>query len=141
MDSVLVERIRALGARATPVRVAVLRILGSSERALSHHDLEMALADSNIDRVTLYRVLDWLVKSRLAHRVTDAQRIFRFSLADTYAPQHDKHAHFQCIACGKVFCLDTVRIKPPPLPKGYLSSSVELYVTGLCAGCNSSAPA
>ncbi len=136
MNSDPAKRIRALGARVTPARLAVLRLLENAERALSHHDVEAALTDSDIDRVTLYRVLDWLVESGLAHRVTDAQRIFRFSLAAADAPAHDHHAHFRCEDCGKVFCLGDVQVTPPALPQGFSGKSVELSVTGQCAQCD-----
>ncbi|MEC5384990.1 transcriptional repressor [Uliginosibacterium sp. H3] len=129
------DRIRALGARATPARVAVMRLLDAAERALTHHDIELALEGSGFDRVTLYRVLDWMVESGIAHRVTDAQRVFRFSKAATDAPAHDRHAHFRCEDCGKVFCLDDVPVTRPALPKGFSSSAVELSITGHCGHC------
>lgn len=128
-------RIRALGARATPARIAVLRLLEGAERALSHHDVEEALRDTGIDRVTLYRVLDWMVASGLAHRVTDVDRVFRFSLASAGAAAHGEHAHFRCDACGKVFCLEDIPATPPALPPGFAPHAVELCITGQCARC------
>ncbi|GAA5164296.1 Fur family transcriptional regulator [Viridibacterium curvum] len=137
------DRIRATGARATPARLAVLRLLESADRALSHHDVETALDGTGIDRVTLYRVLDWMVEAGLAHRVTDAQRVFRFSIANAASPTHSAHAHFRCDACGKVFCLDDIPATPPALPRGFASRAVELCVTGHCDRCKQedSAPA
>lgn len=135
MSSNHAERIRATGARATPARLAVLRLLEGADRALSHHDVEVALGGTGIDRVTLYRVLDWMVGSGLAHRVTDAERVFRFSLAESTSPTHAAHAHFRCEACGKVFCLDDVPATPPALPKGFASRAVELCITGRCDRC------
>lgn len=130
--------IRSLGARATPARVAVMRLLDTADRALSHHDIELELEASGFDRVTLYRVLDWMVESGLAHRVTDAQRVFRFSRAAANAPAHESHAHFRCEDCGKVFCLDDVPVTRPTLPKGFSSSAVELSITGHCGHCGKS---
>lgn len=128
-------RIRALGARATPARVAVLRLLEGAERALSHHDFEAALADAGFDRVTLYRVLEWLVEAGLAHRTIDAQRVFRFSIAEGDAPSHAAHAHFRCETCGRVYCLADVRISSPTLPAGFAARTLEFCITGLCASC------
>lgn len=129
------SRIRAQGARATPARQAVLRVLESAEHALSHHDIESALADSGFDRVTLYRVLDWLVESGLAHRVTDAQRRFRFSIATTAEPLHADHAHFRCEHCQRVFCLENVAVTQPTLPKGFTQRTTEFCISGQCAQC------
>lgn len=129
-------RIRACGARATPARLAVLALLEAAERALSHHDVESQLAASGFDRVTLYRVLDWLVEAGFAHRLTDPQRVFRFSPAKAAASAHAEHAHFRCQACDKVFCLEDVPLAAPALPKGFASHNVELSVTGHCARCD-----
>jgi Fur family ferric uptake transcriptional regulator len=130
-----VSRIHALNARVTPARVAVLSLLEHAERALSHREIEEALS-TGFDRVTLYRVLDWLVESGLGHRVTDTDRVFRFSLASPGNAAHTKHAHFRCEACGKVFCLDDVPIPSAALPAGFSGKAVEYCITGQCARCD-----
>ncbi|WP_018605389.1 Fur family transcriptional regulator [Uliginosibacterium gangwonense] len=136
--SSLAERIRALGARVTPARIAVLRELQLAERALSHHDVEHALAAEGFDRVTLYRVLDWLVEMGLAHKNIDADRVSRFSLASVQTQAHRDHAHFRCEGCGKVFCLEDIPIQPPPLPLGFSGKTVDFCITGQCARCDDS---
>lgn len=130
-----VSRIHALNARVTPARVAVLSLLERAERALSHREIEEALS-TGFDRVTLYRVLDWLVESGLGHRVTDAERVFRFSLASSDSVTHGMHAHFRCEACGKVFCLDDVPVPSAVLPAGFSGKIVEYCITGQCAQCD-----
>jgi len=56
-QALLAER----GARATRARIDVLSALLAADEALSHHDVERRLARGHdIDRVTLYRVLEWL---------------------------------------------------------------------------------
>ena len=54
------EQIRRTGARATPARIRVLQLLRDAPAALTHNEIESALGALAIDRVTLYRVLDWL---------------------------------------------------------------------------------
>jgi Fur family ferric uptake transcriptional regulator len=125
--------IRRTGARATPARVRVLRLLHAAPTALTHHEIEQALGDSALDRVTLYRVLDWLVESGLAHRNTDTQRVFRFSAAAI--GEHAAHTHFRCEDCGRVFCLDAAPPTPPNLPEGFSLSRIELDLRGRCAEC------
>jgi len=115
----------------------VLRLLDEAERALSHREIEDALG-TGFDRVTLYRVLDWLVESGLAHRVIDAGRVFRFSLASPANATHTAHAHFRCEACGKVFCLDEIPVPTPALPAGFSGKAVEYCITGQCARCDQS---
>jgi Fur family ferric uptake transcriptional regulator len=129
------DRIHALGARVTPARVAVLRLLGTAQQALSHREVEDAL-QAGFDRVTLYRVLDWLVESGLAHRVADSERVFRFSLAAESEQPHQSHAHFRCEACGKVFCLEDIPMPRPNLPSGFSGKTVDYCITGQCARCD-----
>lgn len=70
--------IRRTGARATPARVRVLRLLRSAPTALTHHEIEQALGDLALDRVTLYRVLDWLVASGCAPECRYAANVSLF---------------------------------------------------------------
>jgi Fur family ferric uptake transcriptional regulator len=129
----LAAQIRGTGARATPARIRVLQILRSAPAALTHHDIERALGALALDRVTLYRVLDWLVETGLAHKSTDARGVFRFSVAA--AGEHQTHAHFRCDFCGRVFCLDAPPPTPPRLPDGFSLSRMDLDLRGCCAGC------
>ena len=63
------ERIQGTGARMTAPRVQVLAAMLAAKRVLSHHDIESMFGAARLDRVTLYRVLDWLVEQGLAHRI------------------------------------------------------------------------
>jgi Fur family ferric uptake transcriptional regulator len=125
--------LRATGERVTPARVRVYAALLDSAQALSHHELESALgAGPPVDRVTLYRVLDWLVDQRLARRIAGIDRVWRFSVArDSRARQ----AHFECNRCGKVVSLSEALTGRVPLPRGFRSEAVELTVKGRCAEC------
>ena len=131
-DSVA-EQIRRCGARATPARIRVLQLLRATPGALSHHEIEQALGESALDRVTLYRVLDWLVENGLAHKSADAQRVFRFSVAAE--SEHAKHVHFRCDSCGRVFCLDQAPPSPPTMPDGFSLSRADFDLRGCCANC------
>lgn len=133
----LAERIRAVGARATPARIRVLELLSAAPLPLSHHDVESALGAGSLDRVTLYRVLDWLVESGLAVKGADERSVWRFSLAG--GGSHGSHAHFHCEGCGRVFCLDMPAPSPPPLPGGFTLRRAALDLSGRCAQCNGAA--
>ena len=131
-DSIAAQ-IRRCGARATPARIRVLQLLRSTPRALSHNQIEQALGESALDRVTLYRVLDWLVESGLAHKNADANRVFRFSA--TAESEHTQHVHFRCDSCGKVFCLDQPPPAPPAMPDGFSLLRADFDLHGCCANC------
>ncbi|OGA53203.1 MAG: hypothetical protein A3G24_25645 [Betaproteobacteria bacterium RIFCSPLOWO2_12_FULL_62_13] len=129
------EMVRSTDARVTRPRVGVLAALLAARRALTHHEVERQVNRAlRIDRVTIYRVLEWLTARGLAHRVPGDDRVWRFNAAEQKHAQH--HAHFKCNHCGEVICLDKlVAPRGIPLPSGYRSQEIELTVRGLCAGC------
>jgi Fur family ferric uptake transcriptional regulator len=129
--------IRGIGARLTGPRLRVLSELLEAGEALTHLDLQRRVERhaEPIDRVTLYRVLDWLADSGLAHRVAGPDRVFRFSVHSTAFP----HGHFRCISCGRMYCMkgaeDLERKVRGMLPEGFTGERVEVTVSGLCARC------
>ena len=133
--------IRATGERLTLPRVAVLACLLASERATSHLDVAGMLVDHHaVDRVTVYRVLEWLVNQGISHRIAGDDRVWRFMInpqqnsAKSVAHRH--HAHFTCETCGQTFCLDkTIPKVDVKLPKGFRPSEMDLLVRGRCASC------
>ncbi|WP_366964027.1 transcriptional repressor [Accumulibacter sp.] len=126
------DLLRATGVRVTPGRVRVLEALQAAIQPMSHADIESLLPD--VDRVTLYRVLDSLVACGLALKAVDTRGVFRFSASGPYR-QHDGHVHFRCTSCGGVSCLKAPPPPPPKLPHGFRLEAVELDVRGTCAQC------
>ena len=136
------QQIRATGQRLTQPRIAVLAALLASDHASSHQDVATALASNHdIDRVTVYRVLDWLVEVGIAHRIAGDDRVWRFMLnhVDPKAAAADthQHAHFTCNQCGQTFCLNDM---PGPfnfqLPTGFRPTEVDLKFRGACSHCS-----
>src|SRR5215468_11978269 len=124
------------GARQTRARREVLSALLSAGEALSHHEVEKRLKRGHdVDRVTLYRVLEWLTAKGLAHKLAGDDRVWRYSAAGHAHVQGRSHAHFECSSCGKVICLDEARLPTIPLPAGYRRRAVEITVKGRCDGC------
>lgn len=132
-----VTLLNGLGERATPARITVLDRLLASQSALSHADLAAAAqADGmELDRVTLYRVLDWLVDKGLAHKVLGEDRAWRFNAVATPAAPHE-HAHFHCDRCGRLYCLDQLQpLFAFSLPPGFVCRHAELTLHGVCPDC------
>ena len=127
--------IRATGARVTRPRVEVLAALLAAERALTHSEVEARLNRAlGIDRVTVYRVLDWLGQYGLAHKIAGDDRISRYNAAEQ--SHSGSHAHFQCGRCGTVICLDKAETDfDVRIPRGFISHEVVLTVKGYCATC------
>ncbi len=121
--------------RVTPARVGVLSILLNANAALSHQEIEQTALQQGliVDRVTLYRALDWLVEQGLAHKISGADRTWRYN-AQAGVPH--QHAHFHCKDCAQVFCLES--LQPTllfALPNGYQIDEVELNLQGRCPTC------
>lgn len=128
-----VRLIQAGGASATAARVQVLRLLLAAHTTASHQTLMQAAMDEArpLDKVTLYRVLDWLVARGLAHSVTGQDRVRRFGVAHV----HHGHAHFECDACGRLFCLADCPSTQPRTPPGFEARHIDVTVHGRCAEC------
>ena len=127
--------VRATGARITRPRVEILAVLLASDRALSHHQVEKHVNRAlGIDRVTVYRVLDWLSTRGLAHKIAGEDRLWRYNAAEHAHSQ--SHAHFQCERCGTVICLDEphreLRVR---VPRDFVSHEIALTIKGYCASC------
>lgn len=128
--------IAARGARATRTRVQTLGTLLAAHEALTHHEIERRVARSHdVDRVTLYRVLEWLVGQGLAHKIAGEDRVWRYSAAGHAQGPSATHAHFECSDCGRVVCLDDASMPAVSLPRGYRRHEVEVTVRGSCDDC------
>lgn len=124
--------ISAAGGRVTRPRVVALMALVEAGRTVSHADLHRRLPE--VDRVTLYRTLEWLVEQHLAHRVADADGVRRYG--PSLPRDEHRHPHFHCKRCGLTTCLEQVHNPPIKLPGGFESGDVEILVKGLCKTCS-----
>jgi len=121
--------------RNTPSKKAILEILQSADSALSQDRIE-AEVKGDMDRVTIYRVLNRFCEDGIAHKILADDGKYYFALCKngcTEAKHNHNHFHFRCVICDKVECLDErVAVK---LPEGYSMEDVSGWVTGHCASC------
>ncbi len=128
--------LRDSGGRPTPARAAVLGTLLAASLPLSHREIEDRLHAQGVamDRVTVYRALDWLLAHGLAHKLAGEDRTWRFTGAQV---AHGSHPHFECRACGRLSCLEQVRAPSVErVPRGYRVEHAELRLRGLCPACS-----
>lgn len=134
--------LKSIQERPTAARVAVLDILLATPIAITHLEIAAAAQESGLilDRVTLYRVLDWLVEKDLAHKIAGEDRAWRFNAMTAGPSGHGaahEHAHFQCSRCGRLYCLDELHpVFAFTLPAGFRCDHAELTLKGLCPGCD-----
>ena len=127
------ELIQAQAQTPTSARVLVLDTLLSASLPLSHPEIQKQITEP-IDRVTIYRVLDWLSTQGFVHSVISPDKTRRFK-ANTHHTQH-QHAHFECTVCGQVYCLDKVDDAITlSLPDRFIAKNIHLSINGICANC------
>jgi Fur family ferric uptake transcriptional regulator len=127
--------IRATGDRVTSARVQILAVLLDAGSAMTHNEIETRLGKRvSVDRVTVYRVLDWLTHVGLAHRITESDRIWRFIARP--GGRSASGAHFTCTCCSHtIFLPGRLSGRSPRLPPGYRAQQRELSIRGLCREC------
>jgi Fur family ferric uptake transcriptional regulator len=137
MDDELRERIRGAGLRATPARVAVLRMLSGRGTPPSHPEVFAELQSQGWDRATLYRNLVDLTEGGLLRRVDLGDHVWRYELAQDHPEEGSEHPHFLCTSCGDVACLDAVEVKLPTagVPGAVRAGRVQIQFRGLCDRC------
>jgi Fur family ferric uptake transcriptional regulator len=132
-------RIRAFGLRCTAARLAVLAELQRATSPLSHADIARALAPLNLDRASVYRILMELSEAGLVSRLDLGDHVWCFELRENGPGKASEHAHFLCMECGAVLCLDGVEIKVGTSSRNRRSTFgnvTEVLLKGRCARCS-----
>jgi len=131
------ELLRHHDLRVTALRLDMLALLRSTDRAITHSELESKLTVA-ADRVSIFRSLNAFEEAGLVHRVLDSKGTSCFApCGDTCGHGHhkDAHAHFRCNACGSVFCLESVELPSVKLPRGFALEKSSLDLVGTCKTC------
>jgi Fur family transcriptional regulator, ferric uptake regulator len=130
-------KVRENGLRATPSRIAVLRLLRASAQPLSHGEVADRLGSELSDRATIYRNLIDLVEAGLVRRSDLGDHVWRF---EAVAAGHgaEIHPHFVCTSCGAIECLPDVELalRKSRTPRALRARQVEVQVRGVCDACS-----
>jgi Fur family ferric uptake transcriptional regulator len=120
--------------RKTKSVKAILNVFEEKESAVSSISL-IKRFENEMNKTTVYRILDRLVDEGLLHTFKGNDGISLFAKADQHsAPQQsDLHPHFQCEKCGETKCVP-LEIEVPKLPNFHINSA-ELLLTGICENC------
>jgi len=123
--------------RNTPAKSTILTLLKDAGTALSQDMIEDKVK-GEMDRVTIYRVLNSFCEDGITHRILADNGKYYFALClncgeDKHEHNHD-HFHFRCTKCEKVECLgEEVTLT---LPQGYVKQTISSWVTGYCNNCS-----
>jgi Fur family ferric uptake transcriptional regulator len=121
----------------TRQRVRVLEEIALDTVAISQPELEKKLG-KEIDRVTLYRILNTYEDKGILHRIMDINGTANYAICSSSCSEehhHDEHVHFNCTRCAKIYCLD-VTVPQTKMPKGFTASAANTTVYGICEKCN-----
>lgn len=131
-DKILVEK----GVRITAMRLLVLEALLKQEGAVGLNELEQLLPRS--DRITIYRTLRTFSQSGIIHPIENGSAEVKYALCKTFctAYEHlDRHPHFHCRECNRIFCLESIQIPMLQFPVGYQAEEITMTVKGICLNC------
>ena len=133
---ILRTAVRNAGLRATPSRIAVLRLLRAAGSPVSHSEVVAELASQAWDPATIYRNLTDLSDVGLARRTDVGDHVWRYE-AITGGHQASAHPHFVCTECGSVECLPELEyvVTRARTPRAVRLKRVEVQLRGPCDAC------
>lgn len=125
------------GRRPTPLRLLVLELLGKGSQTWSVPGLLAVIRTRRpAHKVTVYRILEDLVRLGLVRRLPVAGGAAHYELA---CEHHPPHPHFHCRDCGEVQCLEPVPLekiwRELKGPLGNQAERLEIQVAGVCHKC------
>lgn len=131
------SRLLRAGLEATDHRVRVLMTVGNTSHPSSAQEiLDTVRRVSDINRVTVYRILDLLVEHEVLNRLGLGEKSQRFCLRG--ADHAEEHVHFHCTRCDRYLCLDAPN---PPLDAKALTgmdldiNHIDIRLEGICPAC------
>ena len=120
----------------TKSRKKVLRCFLKESKPLNLSQIRLLVGD--MDRVTLFRVLNIFEMKNIIHRIRleNENTLFALCKDECAGDKHvHNHIHFQCEICLDVSCLSIDNFPVLKLPN-YTFNNIDINVTGLCVNCN-----
>ena len=121
--------------RKTKSLKSIVDAFNNSESAISAPEL-ITKFKRRMDKTTVYRILERLIKSDVLHSFTDNNGVKRYVKSkknNLSEPKTNEHPHFLCLECGISSCL-TVKIEIPKIADYKIQSSEHLLI-GQCKTC------
>ena len=132
----LQKAIREAGLRATPARIATLKLLHEATAPLTHAEVSHELLDLGVDKATVFRNLNDMASAGLLRRTELGDRVWRFELVSEGDDHDSAHPHFVCVDCGTVSCMDEVKLTAGSMRLSQEFGQVtEILLRGHCNDC------
>ena len=128
--------IREAGLRATPARIATLKLLHGATSPLTHAEVAEELQDLGVDKATVFRNLNDMSTAGLLRRTELGDRVWRFELVAEDEGHGAAHPHFVCVDCGTVSCMDEIKLTAGSVRLSQQFGEVtEILLRGRCNDC------
>lgn len=128
------KKLRALGLRVTPQRLAILDIIGGDRTHPSVEKIYKKILRKypKMSMATVYNTLSKLVEGREIQELDIDPKKRRFD------PCTSLHHHFYCKTCGKVYDLDYDTSFVPNIKRigGHQIEATQLNFKGKCKACS-----
>lgn len=127
--------IREAGLRATPARIATLKLLHEATSPMTHAEVSRELHELGVDKATVFRNLNDMATAGLLRRTELGDRVWRFELGGD--DEHGSaHPHFVCVDCGTVSCMDEIKLTAGSVRLSQEFGEVtEILLRGHCNDC------
>ncbi len=128
--------IREVGLRATPARIATLKLLHAATSPLTHAEVSEELQDLGVDKATVFRNLNDMASAGLLRRTELGDRVWRFELVADDDGHGVAHPHFVCVDCGSVSCMEEIKLTAGSMRLSQEFGEVtEILLRGHCNDC------
>jgi Fur family ferric uptake transcriptional regulator len=132
------ELLRLRGLDPTPHRLRIMEVIGNNASPIGAQEIfRMVGKIVNINRVTVYRILELLVENHLVERLSGRGRSLLYGMAP--CEHHPAHPHFHCRNCGAMLCLQplnlNVDMKEVQCSFPGEIREVEIRIHGVCQNC------
>ena len=130
------QDIRDAGLRATPARIATLKLIQGASSPLTHAEVSEELQDLGVDKATVFRNLNDMASAGLLRRTELGDRVWRFELIADEDGHGSAHPHFVCVDCGTVSCMDEIKLTAGSMRLSQEYGEVtEILLRGHCNDC------
>jgi Fur family ferric uptake transcriptional regulator len=133
------HRLQKTGLDPTEHRLRILLAVANTPHPSSALEiLETVRSDRDINRVTVYRILDLLVEHLILNRLGLGEKSQRFCLR---TEPDDAHPHFHCARCDRFLCLESHLLDLDHQALDSLALDihhVDIRLEGICPACRKS---
>jgi Fur family transcriptional regulator, ferric uptake regulator len=132
------ESLQKGGIELTAHRKRVFDVITASTKALTPKVILTKIRRNHpMDKVTLYRILDFFASKKVVRRIASQQgHVYYEIVCDHHRPLH---SHFICRECGDVECLEDLSVSELRSKlwshRRWQDNDIDLKLEGICNEC------